>query len=80
MFKLIFINLKINNLSFDLKKMQSKTTKIKSVQDDIDNLKKRREERKAKENRKITSSNHEGRLMDKDYEKIFDLKIQQEED
>ena len=74
MFKLIFINLKINNLSFDLKKMQSKTTKIKSVQDDIDNLKKRREERKAKENRKITSSNHEGRLMDKDYEKMIRIK------
>ena len=74
MFKLIFINLKINNLSFDLKKMQSKTTKIKSVQDDIDNLKKRREERKAKENRKITSSNHEGRLIDKDYEKMIRIK------
>ena len=74
MFKLIFINLKINNLSFDLKKMQSKTTKIKSVQDDIDNIKKRREERKAKENRKITSSNHEGRLMDKDYEKMIRIK------
>jgi kinesin family protein 2/24 len=74
LFKLIFINLKINNLSFDLKKMQSKTTKIKSVQDDIDNLKKRREERKAKENRKITSSNHEGRLMDKDYEKMIRIK------
>ena len=54
--------------------MQSKTTKIKSVQDDIDNLKKRREERKAKENRKITSSNHEGRLMDKDYEKMIRIK------
>ena len=53
--------------------MQSKTTKIKSVQDDIDNLKKRREERKAKENRKITSSNHEGRLMDKDYEKTIKI-------
>ena len=74
MFKLIFINLKINNLSFDLKKIQSKTTKIKSVRDDIDNLKKRREERKAKENRKITSSNHEGRLMDKDYEKMIRIK------
>ena len=54
--------------------MQSKTTKIKSVQDDIDNLKKRREERKAKENRKITSSNHEGRLIDKDYEKMIRIK------
>jgi kinesin family protein 2/24 len=54
--------------------MQQKSTKIKSVQDDIDNLKKRREERKAKENRKITSSNHEGRLMDKDYEKMIRIK------
>ena len=58
--------------------MQPKGTKIKSVQDDIDNLKKRREERKAKENRKIASSNnnHEsiGRLMDKDYERMIRMK------
>ena len=54
--------------------MTTKQIKIKSVQDDIDNLKKRREERKAKENRKITSSNHEGRLMDKDYEKMIRIK------
>jgi kinesin family protein 2/24 len=58
--------------------MQPKATKIKSVQDDIDNLKRRREERKAKENRKIASSNnnHElkGALMDKDYERMIHLK------
>jgi len=58
--------------------MQQKGTKIKSVQDDIDNLKKRREERKAKENRKIGASNnnHEsiGRLMDKDYERMIRMK------
>ena len=58
--------------------MQQKSTKIKSVQDDIDNLKKRREERKAKENRKIGASNnnHEsiGRLMDKDYERMIRMK------
>ena len=58
--------------------MQQKGTKIKSVQDDIDNLKKRREERKAKENRKIGSStnNHEfiGRFMDKDYERMIRMK------
>ena len=56
--------------------MQQKSTKIKSVQDDIDNLKKRREERKAKENRKIALNNHEsvGRYMDKDYEKMIRFK------
>ena len=58
--------------------MQQKGTKIKSVQDDIDNLKKRREERKAKENRKIgaLNNNHEsiGRLMDKDYERMIRMK------
>ena len=49
--------------------------KIKSVQDDIDNLKKRREERKAKENRKIASFNNNqdliGKVMDKDYERMI---------
>ena len=56
--------------------MQQKSTKIKSVQDDIDNLKKRREERKAKENRKMALNNHEsvGRYMDKDYEKMIHFK------
>ena len=56
--------------------MQSKSTKTKSVQDDIDNLKKRREERKAKENRKMALNNHEsvGRYMDKDYEKMIRIK------
>ena len=58
--------------------MQNKTSKIKSVQDDIDNLKKRREERKAKENRKmaLSNNNHEsvGKYMDKDYEKMIRLK------
>ena len=56
--------------------MQPKSTKVKSVQDDIDNLKKRREERKAKENRKISNINHEsiGRLMDKDYERMIRIK------
>ena len=52
--------------------------KIKSVQDDIDNLKKRREERKAKENRKIASFNNNqesiGRMMDKDYERMIRMK------
>ena len=55
--------------------MQQKPTKVKSVQEVIDNLKKRREDRKTKENRKIASSkeNHDyiGRLMDKDYEKMI---------
>ena len=56
--------------------MQQKSTKIKSVQDDIDNLKKRREERKAKEYRKMALNNHEsaGRYMDKDYEKMIRIK------
>ena len=58
--------------------MQTKTTKVKSVQDDIDNLKKRREERKAKENRKmaLSNANHEslGKYMDKDYEKMIRIK------
>ena len=56
--------------------MQQKLAKIKSVQDDIDNLKKRREERKAKENRKMANNNHEliGRLMDKDYERMIRAK------
>ena len=54
--------------------MQQKSTKIKSVQDDIDNLKKRREERKAKENRKINNHESIGRLMDKDYERMIRMK------
>ena len=58
--------------------MQNKSSKIKTVQDDIDNLKKRREERKAKENRKmaLSNNNHEsvGKYMDKDYEKMIRLK------
>ena len=58
--------------------MQTKTTKTKSVQDDIDNLKKRREERKAKENRKmaLSNANHDtmGKYMDKDYEKMIRIK------
>ena len=53
--------------------MQQKVNKVKSVQEVLDNMKKRREERKTKENRKIASSkeNHDyiGRLIDKDYEK-----------
>ena len=44
------------------------------IAEEIAILKQRREERKAKENRKITSSNHEGRLMDKDYEKMIRIK------
>ena len=54
--------------------MQQKSTKIKSVKDDIDNLKKRREERKAKENRKINNHESIGRLMDKDYERMIRMK------
>ena len=54
--------------------MQQKSTKIKSVQDDIDNLKKRREERKAKENRKINNHESIGRIMDKDYERMIRMK------
>ena len=58
--------------------MTTKQIKIKSVQDDIDNLKKRREERKAKENRKIASFNNNqesiGRMMDKDYERMIRMK------
>ena len=56
--------------------MQQKN-KGKSVQDDLDNLKKLRDERKTKENRKITSNNnHEfiGKAMDKDYEKMIRYK------
>ena len=55
--------------------MQQKVNKVKSVQEVLDNMKKRREERKTKENRKIASSkeNHDyiGRLIDKDYEKMI---------
>jgi kinesin family protein 2/24 len=58
--------------------MTTKQIKIKSVQDDIDNLKKRREERKAKENRKIASFNNNqesiGKMMDKDYERMIRMK------
>ena len=58
--------------------MTTKQIEIKSVQDDIDNLKKRREERKAKENRKIASFNNNqesiGRMMDKDYERMIRMK------
>ena len=54
--------------------MQQKSTKIKSVQDDIDNLRKRREERKAKESRKINNHESIGRLMDKDYERMIRMK------
>ena len=46
----------------------------KTVQDEIDNMKKRRDERKIKESRKITvNNNHEiiGKRMDKDYEKMI---------
>ena len=54
--------------------MQQKINKVKSVQDEIDNLKKRRDERKNKENRKIiANNNHEfiGKAMDKDYERMI---------
>ena len=54
--------------------MQQKINKVKSVQDEIDNLKKRRDERKNKENRKNNAiNNHEfiGKAMDKDYEKMI---------
>ena len=45
--------------------------KIKSVQDDIDNLKKRREERKAKENRKMNF--HQNFVFHKKCQIIFKL-------
>ena len=54
--------------------MQQKINKVKSVQDEIDNLKKRRDERKNKENRKNNAiNNHEfiGKAMDKDYERMI---------
>ena len=55
--------------------MKPNTNKGKSVQDEIDNMKKRRDERKIKENRKIAlaNNNHEfiGKAMDKDYEKMI---------
>ena len=56
--------------------MQQKN-KGKSVQDDLDNLKKRRDDRKIKESRKVASNNnHEfiGKAMDKDYEKMIRYK------
>ena len=55
--------------------MKQNINKVKSVQDEIDNMKKRRDERKIKENRKIAiaNNNHEfiGKAMDKDYEKMI---------
>ena len=54
--------------------MQQKINKVESVQDEIDNLKKRRDERKNKENRKNNAiNNHEfiGKAMDKDYERMI---------
>ena len=55
--------------------MRQNINKVKSVQDEIDNMKKRRDERKIKENRKtaIANNNHEfiGKAMDKDYEKMI---------
>ena len=57
--------------------MQQKN-KGKSIQDDLDNLKKRRDERKNKENKKLAANNnHEfiGKAMDKDYEKMIRSKI-----
>ena len=59
--------------------MKSNINKGKTVQDEIDNMKKRRDERKIKESRKIVdNSNHEyiGKTMDKDYEKWFVIKNQ----
>ena len=58
--------------------MQQKNNKGKSIQDEIDNLKKRRDDRKIKENRKMgaANNNHEyiGKAMDKDYEKMIRYK------
>ena len=55
--------------------MKQNLNKGKSVQDEIDNMKKRRDERKIKESRKLASNNnnHEfiGKAMDKDYEKMI---------
>ena len=54
--------------------MKTNINKGKSVQDEIDNMKKRRDERKIKESRKIAANNnHEfiGKVMDKDYEKMI---------
>ena len=54
--------------------MKQNINKGKSVQDDIDNMRKRRDERKIKESRKIAANNnHEfiGKAMDKDYEKMI---------
>ena len=53
--------------------MKQNLNKGKSVQDEIDSMKKRRDERKIKENRKIANNNHEfiGKAMDKDYEKMI---------
>ena len=54
--------------------MKPNINKGKTVQDEIDNMKKRRDERKIKENRKmVANNNHEfiGKSMDKDYEKMI---------
>ena len=54
--------------------MKQNINKGKSIQDDIDNMRKRRDERKIKESRKIAANNnHEfiGKAMDKDYEKMI---------
>ena len=58
--------------------MHQNFNKGKTVQDEIDNLKKRRDDRKNKENRKMSlaNNNHEfiGKAMDKDYEKMIRYK------
>ena len=54
--------------------MKSNINKGKTVQDEIDNMKKRRDERKIKESRKMAANiNHDfiGKAMDKDYEKMI---------
>ena len=58
--------------------MKQNFNKGKSVQDEIDSMKKRRDDRKIKENRKNgnMNNNHEyiGKAMDKDYEKMIRYK------
>ena len=54
--------------------MKQNMNKGKSVQDELDNMKKRRDERKIKESRKmVNNNNHEfiGKAMDKDYERMI---------
>ena len=54
--------------------MKQNINKGKSVQDELDNMKKRRDERKIKESRKMANNNnHEyiGKAMDKDYERMI---------